>query len=279
MKGFQTKAGKDWVVRYEKGNGPVKELPIKVVASENDLYPPEIEHHLNERYEKPANRVLEKLRRYELASKGDRLALVEYFLLMRERTPSKKQETSGKVNELIPERLKLIESERDAALAAHPEKKEVIGANFDRIKNYIDSDGAISEQIWLRLLQNMTFPRIFNALLAMNWCYVVNKSKDSFITCDAPFFFTSGIGLNKPSSEVFIPISARIALWLNWYPIKRHIIEARQSIINEINKRQVHNSTKYVFFSEEQAWLKNYCASNKLELRTLDLANLMRRKT
>lgn len=277
LKGFQTKEGNECVVRYERGSGRSKVLPIKAVANENDLYPPEIERFLNERYEKPANTVLRKLREFETISFESRVVLVEYFLVMRERAPWKKDQAYENVVKVIPERLREIELEKEAAIAAHPSKRQTIESNFERINAYMNSGTDLSKNIWLGMLQNLDLPRIFNALLAMNWCLVVSRIKDSFITCDAPFFFTSGIGLNKPNSEVLIPISSRLSLWLNWYPVKREIIEARQSIVNEANKRQVSNAKKYVFYSNQYDWLSAYCKMKTLDLRTLELGSLMRK--
>jgi hypothetical protein len=276
LRGFQTSSGSNCVFRYEKTTRFARELPIPVVGMENDLYPPDIEAFLTEEYENPANLVLDKLWRFELPTDEERGALVQYFLLMRERTPFRKKESVAELRERIPERLESLESEKNEALAAHPDKSAIIESNFERIKNLLTSREELKEQIWLNMLVNLNLPLMYNALLMMNWYYIVSPRCERFITSDAPFFFTSGIGLNKPMSEVFFPVSTRMVLWLNWYSLKRQVIESTQSMTNEINKRLVYNASKYVFFSKEEKWLRSFCVSKKLELLTLDLKSLMK---
>lgn len=241
-----------------------------------DLYPPEIEKALTEVYENPANKVLDRLRGFQLPTDAERATLVQYFLLIRERTPSRKEESIVNIEKMIQEQLGNWESEKEAALKEHPEKGSIINANFDRIRQILTSRQEFKRDLWLKTLVELNFPAAINALLMMNWYYIIDAKIDRFITSDAPFFFTSGIGLNKPNSEVFFPISTRIVIWLNWYSLKTQMIESTQAMTNEINKRLVWNASRYIFFSKEQEWLKKYCKIGKPDLRTLDLHNLMR---
>jgi hypothetical protein len=276
LKGFQTKAENDCVYRYEKGSRVAKELPIKVVGSENDLYTPDVEKIITEKYENPANSVLDKLRRFEFPPDQDKILLVNYFLLLNQRTPAKREQTMKMVDEAISKQLEQYEKEKEAAIAEHPSRKGIIEKNFERVKELLTTENNLRDQVWQRNLGVNVYPMMLTALMSMNWCFVESPKNDSFVTCDAPFFYTKGIGLAKATSEVFFPVSTRLVLWLNWYPMKRNDVEATNAMRNEINKRMVATATRYVFFCAEEDWLKNYCSSEKLEMRHLDLPKLLK---
>jgi hypothetical protein len=75
LRGFQDPTTPDWIWTYDKELRTCKLLPIKQVAQERDFYDPIDEKELNDKIEKPANVVIDKLRQGVAIDQVDRLSL------------------------------------------------------------------------------------------------------------------------------------------------------------------------------------------------------------
>lgn len=259
------------IYRYEKNSSEPKRLPIDKVAQMKELYPQQVETILTTNYENPANKILKRLRDGFHPEFQDRLTLIDYMILMWQRTPYKRDEIKNQLEKEVPKRIQEIMDETDRLIQEMPDKKDIIQQRRDLFISKYESGDFSNDEIWLRLLIEAKFPLIRSTMLKMNWITVHSEKDDYFITGDCPFFFTRGIGLSNKESEVIFPISSKTILWINWYNIKKRQFKAGHSLATEINKRMFSISERYIYSPFSSNWLKNYCLSETVQLQKLNL--------
>src|SRR5687768_10515281 len=87
LRGFGEPGNPDAIWMYDKKLHKFTNPGIKSVAQESAFYSDEVEQQLNELVEKPANRVLDKLRNHKSIGDLDRIHLGVYIATMLKRVP------------------------------------------------------------------------------------------------------------------------------------------------------------------------------------------------
>ncbi len=88
LKGFEDPTKVGWIWMYDKQEVTCKRLPIKQVAQTADFYNPTDEKDLNLLVERPANPVLEKLRKHIFITTPEQKCLALYIANMVYRVPN-----------------------------------------------------------------------------------------------------------------------------------------------------------------------------------------------
>ena len=138
-------------------------------------------------------------------------------------------------------------------ISQHPEKKENLLKSLDEVHR-VESKwvNEFPLEVWYRNLTPDALPNVQSVLQKMNWIFLTSENKHAFITSDNPVFFFESIGMGKPESQIFFPISSQIVLFLNWhsrYP--KSYLNVKDTSIRQINKRIASTATRFVYHSTE----------------------------
>ena len=144
-----------------------------------------------------------------------------------------------------------------------PEKSEI-----DDILDRYSVD--LPKDIWLENLPPERTPRIVEAIKAMTWTFWVFDKYPAFLTCDNPFFYFTWMGVGKKDSEFSFPISSHILLWATWRAdLPRDFIKASSQIVKEMNRRTVHNASRFIFHSRDENWIVPFIKKKSWKLNRI----------
>ncbi len=232
---------------------------IKKVAQIKQFYGAETETFLTREVEIPANAVIRKLIEGNRAiTPIDRLQLAYYIGVMLKRTPARRRRSA----ELIPgaaadfvgkvrEKLKAIAG----AVQANPEllARRLRDLNAMEIKLVSEPPSEVLQQI----REPWPSEGMLQALSGMTWRVLVSSGPQYFITTDNPVFFFKDYGLRCKESEFCFPLSTTYALH-GWWRIATPnlvLINARQAIVKEVNRRLASETERLAFYHEPAPWL------------------------
>jgi hypothetical protein len=265
------------IYMYEKNKDMKAKAVIKKVASIPDYYSPDFERHLAKEIEKAAHIVLAKIRAKEQISEWEKKVLSEYIVALMKRVP----EAWNRFIKMLPgtadSLYNSIVKDIDAAASQHPEKLDFYEIRKQQIKEIladIVSNSEKNKDIWEYSILPETTPLICSAIQEMRWTFlcIEKEINECFLTCDNPVFFFTGMGFNKTDSELSFPISSKIALWATWKPeALPNYVQAPRQFIREINRRTVHNATRFVFYCNDERWVSSFVQKGTWKLNRLHL--------
>ena len=277
LNGFANSSRKIWV--YEKGKSKGFFTGTKNVANERGFYSEKAESYLANEIENPANSVIKKIREQKNISFEDKLTLSKYMLVLYKRVPSGQKKMKDRTPEIFDKVLNDIQSELAILAEQHPDilqlknRQEEATIFRNRIKEDGDFANKILKDTWLGVLPPNMTPESIKALSMMTWQFLVYEKDAAFLTNDNPLFFFRDIGIGNINSEVTFPISSHIVLFASWKQnLKETYIKAKQSDINEINRRTANNMTRFVFHSANCDWIIRLINKKTRRLRKLNIA-------
>jgi hypothetical protein len=101
-------------------------------------------------------------------------------------------------------------------------------------------------------------PKAVELIHSMSWFLSPSRNTAFFVTGDNPVFFVRGYGLANVRTELCIPINPYWVLSCNWQARPQSLLVTKplkQSLMNEINKRTISNSTRFVFSHRTAPWI------------------------
>jgi hypothetical protein len=267
LKGFSKDEGKTiWV--YDKQESRKFSTQVKNVATETRFYTPRIEEYLANDIERQANKVLRKIRGRNKITVDDKKILSEYMVVMMKRVPQSQE----RIKNHMPSSVKKITQEYDdmfrMAASMQPEKAALLEKNRGKIQKYIEkySKEQIKE-IWLGNIPAEMSPHIVKAISSLTWIFLTFDKHPAFLTSDNPIFYFTKIGIGNPKSEIIFPISSHVALWANWRTdLSEGYYPADIKIIKEFCRRTVSIATRYIFHSDDEAWILPFITKGKWQL-------------
>lgn len=235
---------------------------VNSVAQQPGFYGSETERELNELVERPANAVLKKLRAGATIGASERTTLTLYIGTMMMRVPRKRR----KALELIPGVIQTTINEVAASLVEWAQRT---GADDRRIEKRIADLESLKEryrqEVPIKLLQQVRDPwptrRVLECIGLMTWRIISAAGVGHFLTSDNPAFFFEDLGLGNADSEVTFPLASDLALIANWQgtPGETIFLKAtpkHRQILREVNRRAASGAERFVFYHEEQEWVR-----------------------
>jgi hypothetical protein len=256
LKGF-TETDDNILWAYEKGSGNNFSTQIINLAKINKLYSEETEQYLANEIEGPANEVLDKIRNRHLISKADKEYFAKYMAVMWKRVPRAKED----FNKMAPGILDEIGSELKDSLKSigerRPEKIKLIEERQKEINEILEKYvSAPPEDIWWYSIRPERTPIIVEIMKKMTWSFWECDQTFTFLTCDNPLFYFTGMGVGKKDSEISFPISNHVVLWATWKTnFPNDFIKASSQIVKEMNRRTVHNASRFVYHCKDERWI------------------------
>lgn len=269
LKGFtdDPKSGMLW--QFEKGTGKAVKANVKSLAKINKLYSEELEQHLANEVEGPANEALDKIRSQQPIGDEEKGVFAEYMVamwkrvpqmqnLMKERAPHVSNDVSKQFDEFFnrwidnqPENAEFIEKQRK-------EKDDLLA---------IWAESPPKEMWWQNIPPEKT-PKIVEGIRKMSWAFLNYGEHPAFFTCDNPVFFLNAL-LHK-DSEVSFPISSHFLLFATWEPgLSNKIIDVPIQIVKEMNRRTARNAQKYIYHCRKEHWIPAFIKKGKWKINKL----------
>lgn len=273
LRGFAEQGEREIIWVFDKTTGHSFATQPQNVAAEHDYYPEEVEQFLANLVEEPSNRMLCRIREDLLFSVEDKNEFARYILAMIRRVPRHRERL---YQEVLPDALENTLSDWRATIQSFMDDGQLDGVTYSRRMSEIDR----IEEEWKQDLPEDLMPEnqppqisreVVDFLASMHWTFVIAEGSSMFLTSDNPVFYTEGIGMGKPESELMFPLSTRVALWVKRLPISEDCAfrHARQFLVREANKRTVRNATRFVMYHEDAEWVRKLTKKRNLKFQLL----------
>lgn len=256
LKGFAETGNPDKIWMYDKKIRQFSNPAIKSIAQESGFYDNDVEQQLNEFVEKPANKVLDKLRNQEKITDTDRIHLGIYIATMIIRVPKHRTDASAMVPKVAEKastkiRTQIKEWEQSS------QDKEFFERMLLKLEVAEESlQNNIPDYIKERIREPWPSEEMEIAVCTMSWRIARSPESYFFITSDNPvYYFNHGIG--TPKSKLIFPISTDLALFACWQgePITTDYIQATPIHVREANKRLMSGAERFVFSHRKEDWI------------------------
>jgi len=273
LRGFVEQGEREIIYVFDKATESSFATTPKNVAAEHDYYPEEVEQFLANLVEDPCNRMLHQIREDLLFSVEDKNEFSRYILAMIRRVPRHRERL---YQEVLPDALEDTVSNWRSTIQSLMDDDRLDSATYSRRMAEIDR----IEREWKQDLPKglkpenqlpQISPEVVDFLASMHWTFVIAEGSSMFLTSDNPVFYTEGIGMGKPESELMFPLSTRVALWVKRLPISEDCAfrRARQFLVRETNKRTIHNATRFVMYHEDSEWVRKLTKKRNLKFQQL----------
>lgn len=232
---------------------------VKSLANETDMYTEELERHLANAVEGPAQDAIDRIRNRIRIRDEDRELLASYIVAMWKRVPAARNRVAEHIPHLAESIRVQAERDLDAIAAADPELAEKALSRMAEVNRIIATYKADPpDHFWHHTLKTGATPRMIEGLLSMDWCFLITPG-EHFITCDNPVFFFPSEGIGASQSELSMPLSSEITFWANRTNSDRpQYSTTDRSIVVELNRRSAHNTQRFLYTREESPWLLDF---------------------
>jgi hypothetical protein len=245
------------ICRYEIGKTQVITANLKRVAQENDLYSPELERYLNTEIEVPSREILDKIRALRKITPVEKKKFSEYLIVMILRIPEMRIKVGVWFEKNKEPTFDNFETMLRMMLNSRPDKRKIIETHLKELKEIRENERIRPEGVWHEVIAPERLPRALLIIQNMKWRFVVSRDP-GFLTGDNPVFYPKGIGLKHIESELSFPISKDVALLATWIRGKDcQFHSAKETAIQEINRRSVSLALRYVFYHRHEQWVIN----------------------
>lgn len=242
----------------------------KSIANETAMYSDELENYFTSQVEQPAEDAIRKIRMQQPLSSGDKNALAKYMAALWKRGPKGRNRVIDRLPEVASSVQKDLYDQIDALSIIEPKGHEWADAKKAQVTEIIQRNvDQNSTELWQKLLFSEETPKIIEAIESMNWQFLVADGH-SYLTSDNPLFFFSEEGIGPSHAEVTIPFSSNVALWMNRDPSPRPLYApATAKYVKEINRRTVHNASRFAYSATNEPWMLNFLCRSKHQLSHL----------
>lgn len=285
LKGFTITPGEPfiWVYKcgepYAPGTGKLTNNPFKSsinsVGSERDYYaiPGQLGRQKYEAFEnelealeKSANPVLDKLRCGQTISEAEKDRFATYVVHLSRRVSAGRDSTNSMWPKIAEDyeppdelyQLKGWPKTPETRMRLKAEVKLITEKPGHAIQMHRGSVLAVPESLMTEALKMMTW-HVFKA-----------PSGQAFLTGDNPVFFDQNVGLASSIGEISLPISSSLALVASWWKLTdQQFPEAHPIVVQEINRRTIHNASKQLYFSKCEEWVTDLFGKAEYKYRPM----------
>ena len=270
LKGFSKDEGNTiWV--YDKQDSRKFSTQVRSIANITGFYTSKIEEYLSNKVESPANAVLRKIRDRNKITVDDKKVLSTYMVVMLKRVPQSKERVKKYVPSVAKEVSQKFDNILRIAASIQPGRAALIKERRAEIQKYIEKYSKEQlKDIWLDNIPAGMSPRVVKAISSMTWIFLTFDQHPAFLTSDNPVFYFTDIGIGNPKSEISFPISSHVALWANWRPdLSEGYSPTNMNTVKEFSRRTVSIATRYIFHSDDEAWILPFITKGRLQLNYL----------
>ncbi len=179
---------------FDKKNRTWHDPAIKEVAQLRGFYDSDVESALNDKVEKPANPVIEKLIEGSAPTHSERLALSKYLGTMMRRVPYRRELGIKRAPRVVESTVDGIRAHFREALASGEHDPAVIHRRLKEIDALSEGWKLKTPESIIKLLR-LPWPTVKEVDLfnRMTWRVLEAVDSSGFLTCDNPLFFFRGL--------------------------------------------------------------------------------------
>ncbi|MGY0613446.1 DUF4238 domain-containing protein [Luteimonas sp. A501] len=232
---------------------------VKSVANETEMYTEQLESHLANVVEGPAQDVIDRIRNRIPLRSGDRELFANYVIAMWKRVPAGRNRVAGHIPQLAETIRVQVIQKLDALANAEPDLAEKAEKRKEEVNQIISSyKKNPPDYFWHHTLKSGATPRTIQGLLSMDWCFLVTTG-EHFMTCDNPVFFFESEGIGADQAELSMPLGSEICFWASRANSNRpHYFSTERSTVLELNRRSAHNTMRFLYTREESPWALDF---------------------
>lgn len=236
---------------------------VKSLANETGMYTEELERHLANVVEGPAQDVIDRARKRLKLRDEDREVLATYIIAMWKRVPAGRNRVAGHIPALAETMKIQVVQQLDELAASEPDLAESANKRKEEVQQMISAyKENPPDYFWHQTLKRGATPGTVQGLLSMDWHFLVSPGED-FITCDNPTFFFQSVGIGASESELSFPLSSEICFWANRRNSNRlQYLTTHRSIVLELNRRSAHNAQRFIYTRKEAPWVLSFAAKS-----------------
>jgi hypothetical protein len=258
LRAWEVPGSPGMILTNDKKELTSKPLPIKRVAQAPGYCEAEVEAELNARLEGPANIILEELRNLRPITEEQRIHFAIYTATMMKRVPRRRRINR---DDILPKALTstidrmLAEIQAWAATTTNMELVAQRLAEIERIRKQFEEEPP--KEVTDQIESPWPTKKMIEVVAAMAWRLVFTRGPQYFVTSDNPAFFFEGLGVGTPEGEIAFPLSPSVAFMGSnqGTPGSIKLIEVRQKIVREVNRRMAAGAERFVFTREPELWL------------------------
>ena len=242
----------------------------KQIGHETKIWPQEVEDHLTQEIENPANPVIDKVRNLLSLDQSERRLLAKYIYTLWRRVPAGRERSAKMLPEMAKDYKKRLIARIDELVKQNPsltKNAEIRKVQIERAIEPYESNPP--SDIWQKALLTHQDSKVTDLILSMNWKYIIS-SENQFLTCDNPVFFFEFEGLGKTSSELTVPFSSNVVLWANYDPFPpNQVVYATPQSVKAINRRVANNASRYLYSKIDEPWILPFHQKGSWQLNRL----------
>lgn len=254
LRAFQDPASPGFIWTYPRG-GDVRLASIEKVAQSAGYYDPDIETDLNRLIERPANPLLDDLRRGEDMGHEGRHQVALYLATMIKRVPRSRERGKALIPISLERVVEGLRAELRSLAAGESARLQrwLVQLEATRATYLTNPPPEVLEQFRVP----WPSPEMVEAIRRMCWRLLVAAPPEMFATSDNPMFYFEGWGLGRPESEFCFPLSPTHCLHGCHQTTRERRLELRSAergLVHEVNRRMANNATKLLFASKRLKW-------------------------
>ncbi len=234
------------------------------------MYPNGVEEYLGSSVEDPAKNAIEKIRQFKEVTELDRKTIARYIVNLWKRVPAGRDRVAALIPEVAVSVRDDIHAKLTQAALSYPhlsDRAESRKFEVDQVIEKYKLDKP--SKIWNQSLVKEEAEHLQEILLSMNWRFLYTENKQ-LLTSDNPVFFFQHEGIGAPSSELTLPFSSRVALWVNRNPSNSSAyLQAAPEAIRELNRRVVSNAKRFVYSARDERWILPFVCKLEHNLKRL----------
>lgn len=232
---------------------------VKSVANETAMYTEDLEAHLANSIEGPAQKAIDSIRALRLPAGTEREALAHYIVTMWKRVPAARTRVAATVPQVADTINAEIQQGLDQIAKDEPELADLAASRKQEVANLIAAyKQNPPDYFWHHSVGSHATPRMVQGLLEMQWT-VLHSESEHFVSSDNPVFFFESEGIGSPQSELSIPFGSSVALWATrGRPHSPSMLQVDRGVILEINRRSARNAQRFLYTMRESPWAVSF---------------------
>ncbi len=271
LRGFTDSSCPDALWQFDKTTLSYSKQPASIarIAQQCSFYDPNTERRLNELVERPANRVLNKLRSGDLSlNDKERSHLSVYIATMLKRVPHHR----AKGEAMAPRLLAEVTSELREQIRAYAHAGEI--STETAAKRLAETDAAeakfasrIPDDVREQIRSPWPTKSVIDLVYRMHWRFVCADDDEFYLVTDNPVFFFECYGLGRESSELTFPVSWSLAIFGSWTPAANRTNAIRGTqFVKEANRRLISAALRFIYSRRKSDWIRKIAAKEQPHL-------------
>lgn len=265
---FGTKANRERIWMFNTETHQFVQLPCNRVAQSPNFYPDDVEIKLNYQIEIPGNEGIKKLLRFESLEPEERKSVAAHMIVMSSRGPRQRRKNRDVMPDVFADTANRVKQRLNELYEGEAERNQKLLELEELTMSWLEQPPAHVEHL---LKTPFISPKTVELIYNMSWELVPAPGDRYYVTSDTPAHYFEGMGMAKHEAEFTMTLSSEFALVAHHQGQQQSLRfreKAERKLTDELNRRILDTTEKFVFSSEPGDWIKN-SSKKKLHLNII----------